>query len=228
MGQKVSPVGLRIGINKDWESKWYASNKDFSKYVLCDIKIREYLDKELKNCAVSNITIERNKKRTNVIINTAKPGVIIGRAGADIEKRKKDLQKLTGETIYISIVEIKQPDLNASLVAENIATQLENRVSFRVAQKRAIRNVMKAGAKGVKTLLSGRLGGAEIARSEGYKEGTIPLHTLRADIDYASKTAMTIYGKIGVKVWIYKGEILPAKGKKGGIENVNAKENKIS
>ena len=228
MGQKVSPVGLRIGINRDWESKWFANNKDFSKFVISDIKIREYLEKELKNCAVSNIVIERNKKRTNVIINTAKPGVIIGRAGADIEKRKKDLQKLTGETIYISIVEIKQPDLNANLVAENIATQLENRVSFRVAQKRAIRNVMKAGAKGVKTLLSGRLGGAEIARSEGYKEGTVPLHTLRADIDYASKYAMTIYGKIGVKVWIYKGEILPAKAKKGGIENVTTKENKIS
>lgn len=228
MGQKVSPVGLRVGINRDWESKWYASNKDFSKYVISDIKIREYLEKELKNCAASSITIERNKKRTNVIINTAKPGMIIGRAGADIEKRKKDLQKITGETIYISIVEIKQPDLNAALVAESIATQLENRVSYRVAQKRAIRNVMKAGAKGVKTLLSGRLAGAEIARSEGYKEGTVPLHTLRADIDYASKTAHTIYGKIGVKVWIYKGEILPVKAKKGGIEDVNTKENKIS
>jgi small subunit ribosomal protein S3 len=228
MGQKVSPVGFRIGINKDWESKWYAGNKDFSKFLNADIKIREYLEKELKSCAVSSVTIERNKKRTNVIINTAKPGMIIGRAGADIEKRKKDLQKITGETIYISIVEIKQPDLNAALVAESIATQLENRVSYRVAQKRAIRNVMKAGAKGVKTLLSGRLAGAEIARSEGYKEGVVPLHTLRADIDYASKTAQTIYGKIGVKVWIYKGEILPVKAKKGGIEDVNTKENKIS
>ncbi len=228
MGQKVSPVGLRIGINKDWESKWYAPSKDFAKYLNLDIKIREYLDKELKNCAVSNVVIERNKKRTNVIINTAKPGMIIGRGGADIERRKKYLQKLTGEVIYISIVEIKQPDLNASLVAENIATQLENRVSFRVAQKRAIKNTMKAGAKGVKTLLSGRLGGADIARSEGYKEGTVPLHTLRADIDYASRAAQTTCGKVGVKVWIYKGEILPVKAKKGGIEDVNTKENKVS
>ncbi len=228
MGQKVSPVGLRIGVNKDWESKWYASNKDFAKYLNLDIKIREYLESELKNCAVSNIVIERNKKRTNVIINTAKPGMVIGRGGADIEKRKKYLQKLTGEVIYISIVEVKQPDLNASLVAENIATQLENRVAFRTAQKRALKNAMRAGAKGIKTLCSGRLGGAEIARSEGYKEGTVPLHTLRADVDYASKTAHTIYGKIGVKVWIYKGEILPVKNKKGGVENVDAKENKVS
>ncbi len=223
MGQKVHPIGLRIGINKDWESKWYAPNKDFKKNLLTDIKIREYLEKVLKNSAVANIVIERNKKRTNVIINTSKPGVVIGRGGEEIEKHKKQLSKLTGEEIYISIVEIKQPDLNAALVAENIATQIQNRVSYRVAQKRAIRNTMKAGAKGIKTLVSGRLNGAEIARSEGYTEGTVPLHTLRSDVDYSYKEAETVYGKIGVKVWIYKGEILPAK--EGGKENVNTKEN---
>lgn len=225
MGQKVSPVGLRIGINKDWESKWYAPSKDFAKVLNTDIKIREYLGKKLKGTGVANIVIERNKKRTNVIINTSKPGVVIGRGGEEIERHKKELSKLTGEEIYISIVEIKAPDLNAALVAENIATQIENRASFRVAQKRAIRNTMKAGAKGIKTQVSGRLNGAEIARSEGYTEGTVPLHTLRADIDYSHKEADTIYGKIGVKVWIYKGEILPAKGNKGGNTSVNTKEN---
>lgn len=219
MGQKVSPVGLRIGINKDWESKWYAKNKDFSKYLNKDIKIREYLEKNLKGSSVANIVIERNNKRTNVIINTSKPGVVIGRGGEEIEKHKKALSKLTGEDIYVSIVEIKQPDLNAALVAEQIAMQIENRASFRMAQKRAIRNTMKAGAKGIKTQVSGRLNGAEIARSEGYTEGTVPLHTLRADIDYAHKEADTIYGKIGVKVWIYKGEILPEKKTEGGSKN---------
>ncbi len=228
MGQKVSPVGLRIGINKDWESKWFAPNKDFKKYLQTDIKIRKYLDKELKNSSVASVIIERNKKRTNVIINTAKPGIIIGRGGADIERRKNDLKKLTGEEIYLSIVEIKNIDLNATLVAESIAMQIQNRASYRSAQKRAIRNAIKAGAKGIKTLVSGRLNGAEIARSEGYSEGKIPLHTLRADIDYANKEADTIYGKIGVKVWIYKGEILPAKKKNGGNLNVDTKENKIS
>ena len=223
MGQKVHPIGLRIGINKDWESKWYAPNKDFKTNLMTDIKIREYLENKLKNSAVANIVIERNKKRTNVIINTSKPGVVIGRGGEEIEKHKKALAKLTGEEIYISIVEIKQPDLNAALVAENIAMQIENRVSYRMAQKRAIRNTMKAGAKGIKTLVSGRLNGAEIARSEGYTEGTVPLHTLRSDIDYAHKEANTVYGKIGVKVWIYKGEILPSA--KGGNKNVTTKKN---
>jgi len=225
MGQKVSPVGLRIGINKDWESKWFAPNKDFAKYLNTDVKIRRYLEKVLKGASVANIVIERNSKRTNVIINTAKPGIVIGRGGEDIEKHKKALAKLTGEEIYISIVEIKQPDLVAALVAENVATQIENRVSFKVAQKRAIRNTMKAGAKGIKITVSGRLNGAEIARSEHQHEGTVPLHTLRADIDYAHKEADTTYGKIGVKVWIYKGEILPSKGNKGGNRNVNAKKN---
>ena len=225
MGQKVSPVGLRVGINRDWESKWYAPTKDFAKYLNADLKIRKYLDKELKGCSVASIVIERNNKRTNVIINTCKPGIVIGKGGADIEKHKKALQKLTGEEIYLNIVEVKNPDLNAALVAENIALQIQNRASFRAVQKRAIRNTMKAGAVGIKVAVSGRLAGAEMARTEGYTEGTVPLHTLRADIDYAHKEADTIYGKIGVKVWIYKGEILPAKNNKGGNENVDSKKN---
>lgn len=224
MGQKVSPIGLRLGINRDWESKWYAPTKDFAKYLNNDLKIREYLEKDLKDSAVASINIERNSKRTNVIINTSKPGIVIGKGGADIEKRKKDLKKLTGEEIYLSIVEVKNPDLNAALVAESVAMQIQNRASFRSVQKRAIRNTMKAGAKGVKIAVSGRLAGAEMARTEFYTEGTVPLHTLRAEIDYAHKEADTIYGKIGVKVWIYKGEVLPAK-KNGGNKDVNSKEN---
>ena len=225
MGQKVSPVGLRVGINKDWESKWYAPTKDFAKYLNNDLQIRKYLDKELKGCSVASIVIERNNKRTNVIINTSKPGIVIGKGGADIKKNKKALQKLTGEEIYLSIVEVKNPDLNAALVAESIANQIQNRASFRAVQKRAIRNTMKAGAVGIKVAVSGRLAGAEMARTEGYTEGTVPLHTLRADIDYAHKEADTIYGKIGVKVWIYKGEILPAKKNNGGNKDVNSKKN---
>ncbi|NLC47987.1 MAG: 30S ribosomal protein S3, partial [Tenericutes bacterium] len=192
-----------------------------------DLKIRKYLDKELKGCSVASIIIERNKKRTNVTINTSKPGIVIGKGGSDIEKHKKNIQKMTGETVYLSIVEVKAPDLSAALVAETIALQIQNRASFRAVQKRAIRNTMKAGAVGIKVAVSGRLGGAEMARTEGYTEGTVPLHTLRADIDYAHKEADTIYGKIGVKVWIYKGEILPAKNKKGGNKDVDSKENKI-
>ena len=225
MGQKVSPVGLRIGINKDWESKWYASNKDFGKYLIKDDKIRKYLNKKLKDAGIASILIERNSKSCEITINTSKPGVIIGRGGEEIEKIKKEVSKLVNENITISIMEIKKPDLVAKLVADNIAHQIENRVSFRNAQKRAIRNVMKAGAKGVKTVVSGRLGGADMARSEGYSEGNTPLHTLRADIDYAASEADTTYGKIGVKVWIYKGEILPTKKSKGGNANVNAKKN---
>lgn len=229
MGQKVSPIGLRVGINKDWQSKWYADNKDFSKYLIKDIKIREYLDKKLKDASVSSILIERNSKKTEVIINTAKPGVIIGRNGEEIEKIRKKLTKLVDENIQISIMEIKNPNLDANLVAENIAKQIENRVSFRIAQKRAIRNTLKAGAKGIKTSVSGRLGGADMARTEGYTEGTIPLHTLRADIDYAHKEADTSFGKIGVKVWIYKGEILPEKKNKGGnTDGSNTKKDKVS
>lgn len=219
MGQKVSPVGLRMGINKTWESKWYADKKDFARFLNNDVKIREYLEKNLKDAAISSIIIERNDKKTDVIINTAKPGVVIGHGGDEIEKLTKKLSKLVNENVNISIMEVKNPDVVAALVAENIAHQIENRVSFRVAQKRAMRNAMKAGAKGIKTSVSGRLGGADMARTEGYTEGNIPLHTLRADIDYAHKEANTTYGKIGVKVWIYKGEILPGADKKGGNEN---------
>ena len=226
MGQKVSPIGMRIGINKTWESKWYAGNKDFAKYLNNDVKIRRFLEKKLKDASVSSILIERTAKKTNVIINTAKPGVVIGHSGEEIEKIKKELSKLVDENVEISIMEVKNPDMVAALVAENIAHQIENRVSFRVAQKKAIRNTMKAGAKGIKTSVSGRLGGADMARTEGYTEGMIPLHTLRADIDYAHKEADTTYGKIGVKVWIYKGEILPEKKNKGGnVDGSNSKKN---
>lgn len=226
MGQKVSPNGLRLGIKgqtKTWQSNWYAE-KDFAKYLNNDNKIREFLGKKLKDAAVSSVLIERTKDKTEVIINTAKPGVVIGHGGEEIEKIKKELSKLVNENVNISIKEIKNPDMDAALVAENIAHQIEGRVSFRIAQKRAIRNTMKAGAKGIKTSVSGRLGGADMARSEGYTEGNIPLHTLRADIDYANKEADTAYGKIGVKVWIYKGEILPEKNGKGG--NVNGSHSK--
>lgn len=226
MGQKVNPHGMRIGIIKDWKSKWYSNNKDFSKYLGIDIKIRKYLEKRLKDAAVSNIVIERSKDKTEVIIYTAKPGVVIGHGGEEIEKIKKELCKLTDENIVVSIFEIKNPDMVAQLVANNIAKQIENRGSYRMAQKRAIRNTMKAGAKGIKTLVSGRLNGADIARSEGYNEGTTPLHTLRADIDYATAEADTTFGKIGVKVWIYKGEVLPKKSVKGGNRHAtNAKKN---
>ena len=224
MGQKVSPIGLRIGINKTWESKWYADDKNFAKYLNNDAKIRKFLSKKLNDAAVASILIERTAKKTDVIINTAKPGVVIGHGGEEIEKIKKELSKLVDEDIQISIMEIKNPDMVAALVAENIAHQIENRVSFRIAQKRAIRNTMKAGAKGIKTAVSGRLGGAEMARTEGYTEGNIPLHTLRADVDYAHKEADTAYGKIGVKVWIYKGEILSS-NKGGNQDGRNSKKN---
>lgn len=226
MGQKVNPHGMRIGIIKDWQSKWYSNKTNFSKYLESDIKIRKYLEKKLKDASVSEIGIQRSKDKTEVIIYTAKPGVVIGHGGEEIEKLKKELNKLTKENIVVSIFEIKNPDMVAQLVANNIAKQIENRGSYRMAQKRAIRNTMKAGAKGIKTLTSGRLNGVEIARSESYKEGTIPLHTLRADIDYGTAVANTTFGKIGVKVWIYKGEVLPKKDRKGGNRHAtNAKKN---
>ena len=224
MGQKVSPVGLRIGINKDWEAKWYANNKDFAKYLNNDVKIRKFLSNKFKAAGIAQIVIERKQTRAEVIMYVSKPGLVIGQNGTEIEAVKKELNKLVKEDLQISVVEVKNPDLNAQLVANNIAHQIENRVSFRMAQKKAIRNTMKAGAKGIKTLVSGRLGGADIARGEGYSEGTTPLHTLRADIDYATAEADTTYGKIGVKVWLYKGEILNNTNK-GGNSNVNAKKN---
>jgi len=216
MGQKVNPNGLRLGINKDWDAKWYANKKDFKSFLNNDVKIREYFEKNSKSNGISKVQIERTSKRCEVIVHTSKPGVIIGRGGEQIEVMKKELSKLVNEDVQISIVDIKKPDLSAQLVADSIATQIENRASFRMAQKRAIRNAMKSGAKGIKTLVSGRLGGADMARSEGYTEGTIPLHTLRADVDYATSEADTTFGKIGIKVWIYKGEILPSKKTKGG------------
>ena len=219
MGQKVSPNGLRIGINKDWEAKWYSNKKDFAKTLDKDVKIRKYLEENLKNAGIAKVEIERNAKRCEVVIHTSKPGVMIGHGGEEIEKLKKQLAKLVDENVQISIVDIKKADLNAQLVADSIANQITNRASFRMAQKRAIRNALKAGAKGIKTSVSGRLGGADMARSEGYTEGTIPLHTLRADVDYATAEADTTFGKIGVKVWIYKGEILNKK-------NREIKENK--
>lgn len=226
MGQKVNPIGLRIGVNKDWDSKWFASKKEFGDLLNKDVKIRNYIAKELKDAAVASVIIERTPKRTEVKINTAKPGIIIGKGGEDIEKLKKALKSLVEEDIYVSIVEVKNPDLNAQLVADQIASQIEARAPFRSAQKRAIRNTMKAGAKGIKTSVSGRLAGAEMARTEGYTEGTVPLHTLRANIDYAISEANTTYGKIGVKVWIYKGEILPTKTRgKGETKDVNSKKN---
>lgn len=226
MGQKVHPFGMRLGINKDWQSKWYAEKKDYSTFLNIDLKIRKYLSKRLKDAAVSSVNILRNAKRTEVVIYTAKPGVVIGHGGEEIEKIKKELNKLTKENIVVSIFEIKNPDMVAQLVADNIAKQIENRGSYKMAQKRAIRNTMRAGARGIKTLVSGRLNGADIARSEGYNEGTIPLHTLRADIDYATAEADTTFGKIGVKVWIYKGEVLPKKNNKGGKQDgSNTKKN---
>ena len=223
MGQKVSPIGLRIGINRGWEANWYANKSDFSKNLENDLKIRKFLDKKLADAGVSTVEIERNAKRCEVIIHTSRPGVIIGKGGEEIENLKKEIAKLVNEEIQISIADIKKPDLNAKLVADSIAQQIENRASFRMAQKKAIRNVMKAGAKGVKTLVSGRLNGADIARSEGYSEGTIPLHTLRADVDYALSEADTTFGKIGVKVWIYKGEILKD-NKNEKVEKTERKE----
>ncbi|MUG47993.1 30S ribosomal protein S3 [Paenibacillus woosongensis] len=209
MGQKVNPVGLRVGIIRDWESKWYAG-KDFGDLLLEDVKIREHLKNKLKDSAVSRIEIERAANRVNVTIHTAKPGMVIGKGGSEVENLRNQITKIAGgKKVHINISEIKKPDLDAILVAESIAQQLERRVSFRRALKQAIQRTMRAGAKGIKTAVSGRLGGAEIARSEGYSEGTVPLHTLRADIDYGTAEAHTTYGRLGVKVWIYRGEVLP-------------------
>ncbi|OGX68546.1 MAG: 30S ribosomal protein S3 [Paenibacillus sp. RIFOXYA1_FULL_44_5] len=221
MGQKVNPVGLRVGIIRDWESKWYAG-KDYGDLLLEDIKIREYLKNKLKDSSVSHIEIERAANRANVTIHTAKPGMVIGKGGAEVEVIRAHLAKLTNnKKVHINISEIKNPEMDAILVAESIAQQLERRVSFRRAMKQAIQRTMRSGALGIKTMVSGRLGGAEIARSEGYSEGTVPLHTLRADVDYGTAEAHTTYGRIGVKVWIYRGEVLPAAKKKAVEEGGN-------
>ncbi|MGB5457194.1 MAG: 30S ribosomal protein S3 [Gammaproteobacteria bacterium] len=210
MGQKVHPVGIRLGISADWNSKWYASSSDFANLLNADIKVREYLKKKLENANVSKIQIERPTRAAVITIHTARPGVVIGKKGADIEKLREEVAKLIGlhiNSVKINIEEIRKPELDAQLVAESIAQQLERRVMFRRAMKRAIQNTMRMGAEGVKIMVGGRLNGAEIARSECYAEGRVPLHTLRADIDFGFSEALTTYGILGVKVWIYKGEI---------------------
>lgn len=211
MGQKVSPIGLRIGIIRDWDSKWYASKLEVPALLHEDLKIRDTVNEFYKKAQISKIGIERVKTKIVLTVYTAKPGVVIGREAAVKAQIVEKLQKMTGKTVFLNVVEIKNPDLDATLVARKIAEDLENRASFRRVQKKAIQQTMRAGAKGIKTAVSGRLGGAEMARREGYSEGTVPLHTLRADIDYATAEANTTYGKLGVKVWICKGEILPEK-----------------
>ncbi|EPR10167.1 30S ribosomal protein S3 [Ruminiclostridium papyrosolvens] len=210
MGQKVNPHGLRIGIIKDWDTKWYANDKSFSSYLVEDVKIRNFIKKKLYISGISRIEIDRAANKVKINVNTAKPGLVIGKGGQGIEELRKEVEKMTGKSVLINITEIKVPEMDAQLVAENIASQLEKRISFRRAMKQAMSRTMKLGAKGIKTACAGRLGGAEIARTEHYHDGTIPLQTLRADIDYGFAEANTTYGKIGVKVWIYKGEVLPA------------------
>jgi small subunit ribosomal protein S3 len=217
MGQKVNPHGLRVGVIKDWDSRWYAE-ADFADNLVEDYNIRTYLKKKLYSAGVAKIEIERASDRLKVIIFTAKPGVVIGKGGAEIEKLKTEIQRFTTKKLMVDIKEIKKPDLNAQLVAENIAAQLENRISFRRAMKSTMSRTMRAGAKGIKSAVAGRLGGADMARTEFYSEGTIPLQTLRADIDYGFAEADTTYGKLGVKVWIYQGEVLPTKAKKEGSD----------
>lgn len=216
MGQKVNPHGLRLGIIKTWDAKWYA-DKDYAKNLHEDIKIRKYLKAKLYTAGISKIETERAANRLKVTIHTAKPGMVIGRGGSGIEQIKADLRKMTDKNVDVNIAEVKQADLDATLVAENIASQLERRIAFRRAMKQSVSRTMRMGAKGIKVMVGGRLGGAEIARSEGYREGSIPLHTLRADIDYGTAEAHTTYGRIGVKVWIYKGEVLPEAKKPAAV-----------
>ena len=209
MGQKVNPHGARVGVILDWSTKWYADKKDFSNNLIEDYNLRKMLKEKLSAASISHIDIERTDEKVGVSIYTAKPGIVIGKGGAEVEALKKTIEAFTGKQVNLNIMEIKAPDLNAQLVAENIAQQLEKRISFRRAMKQSLGRAMKAGAKGIKTSVSGRLGGADIARSEGYHEGSIPLQTLRANIDYGFCEAKTTYGRIGVKVWIYKGQVLP-------------------
>ena len=213
MGQKVNPHGLRIGIIKDWDTKWYANSKEFGDMLVEDYNIRKYIHKKLFLAGIARVEIERAANKVKVNISTAKPGLVIGKGGSGIEQLRKELEKMTGKNVLVNITEIKKPEVNAQLVSENIAAQLEKRISFRRAMKQAMGRAMKFGAKGIKTQVAGRVGGAEIARTEHYNEGTIPLQTLRADIDYGFAEANTTFGKIGVKVWIYKGEVLPTSKK---------------
>ncbi|HHY71014.1 MAG TPA: 30S ribosomal protein S3 [Thermoanaerobacterales bacterium] len=231
MGQKINPHGMRVGIIKDWHSRWY-SDKNFADQLLEDYKIREYIKEKLETAGIPSIEIERAANRVRITINTAKPGMVIGKGGSGVEQLKKELEAMTEKQISINVMEVKNPDINAQLIAENIASQLERRISFRRAMKQSISRAMRSGALGIKTMVSGRLGGTEIARSEMYHEGTIPLQTLRADIDYGFAEAYTTYGRIGVKVWVYKGEVLPIKNEsnpeEGGTTNdVNAKTGEV-
>lgn len=212
MGQKVNPVGMRVGVIRDWDSKWYANDKEFAGFLHEDIQVRKYLESELKDAGLSRAEIKRVKEKVEINLNVAKPGFVVGQDGKRVEEISKQVKKLChNKEVKVNVIEVKNPDLDARLVAQNIAAQLEARASFRTVQKKAIQRVMKAGAKGIKTAVSGRLAGADIARSEGYSEGVVPLHTLRADIDYATAEAHTTYGRLGVKVWICRGEVLPTK-----------------
>ena len=213
MGQKVHPTGMRIGIIQDWDSRWYANKKDYQDLLMEDLKVRDFVIKRLKDAAVSRVHIERAANRLNVTVHTAKPGMVIGKGGTEVDTLRNQLSDMTKKRVHININEIKMADRDAKLVADNVALQLERRVAFRRAMKQAMQRTLRAGAKGIKVQISGRLGGADIARTEGYSEGTVPLHTLRADIDYALSEAHTTYGRIGVKVWIYRGEILPTRNK---------------
>ncbi|WP_457646344.1 30S ribosomal protein S3 [Profundibacter sp.] len=208
MGQKVNPIGMRLQVNRTWDSRWYAESKDFGNLLLEDIKMREFIKEDCKQAGISRVIIERPHKKCRVTVHTARPGVIIGKKGADIETLRKKLAAMTDSELHLNIVEVRKPEMDAQLVAENIAQQLERRVSFRRAMKRSVQNTMRMGALGIRVNVAGRLGGAEIARTEWYREGRVPLHTLRADIDYAHAEAMTAYGIIGIKVWIFKGEIM--------------------
>ena len=219
MGQKVNPHGLRVGVIKEWDARWYADKKDFANNLVEDDKIRKFIKKKLYAAGIDKVEIERMSKRVRVHVHTSKPGIVIGKGGASIDLLRKEVEKLTANKVAINIVEVKRPEACAQLVAENIALQLENRVSFRRAMKQAMGKAFKSGAKGIKVSCSGRLGGAEMARTEQYSDGNIPLQTLRADIEYGFAEADTTYGKIGVKVWIYKGEVLPTKVKKEGSDN---------
>jgi len=216
VGQKVDPRGLRLGIVRDWDAKWFANKKNFSDLLIEDVKLREFIKKKLYPAGIARVQIERTANRVRIAIHTAKPGIVIGRGGTEVEALRKTLEKMSGRQVSINIVEIKAPELDAQLVAENVAAQLVRRIAFRRAMKQAVGRSMKMGAKGIRIAVSGRLGGAEIARSEWYSEGKVPLHTLRADIDYGFAEAKTTYGKIGIKVWIYRGEVLPLKARQGG------------
>lgn len=231
MGQKINPHGMRVGVIKDWDSRWY-SEKDFADQLLEDHKIRKHIKNKLYTAGISNIEIEKAANRVRITINTAKPGMVIGKGGSGVEQLKDEIESIIDKKTSINVVEVKNPDIDSQLIAENIAVQLERRISFRRAMKQSISRAMRSGALGIKTMVSGRLGGSEIARTEWYHEGTIPLQTLRADIDYGFAEAYTTYGKIGVKVWVYKGEVLPVKDSQnkregGKTKNVNAKKGKV-